>query len=468
MSKQRSEDYDLVFSRLRRLAVVLPAAFLVTVLVIEGLVFDRILPTVAAIGVTFFLASVGVVLFSRGIFGIIERVQNRLRIQNDDLSTRSAQLRALNTAALQITSDLSIDAVLQNVVDSSRAVANARYGALSVLDDEGNIVQFVTSGVSEEQRAAIGDIPTGHGLLGYVKRTGLSYRTASVPSDANFSGFPRHHPRMNSFLGVPLIYKFRVIGDLYLADKLTGDFTQQDEDAISAFAVQAAIAIENARLYEKVQDIAVFEERDRIAMDLHDGTIQSLYGLGLKLEECQERVEQEPVYVRDAMDKLIGDVNGIIRDIRNYIFDLRPLKLRGTDLIGALTELMRETRVNTLMETSVIVDAKPPSESLSEEEVSQLYHIAHEAVANAQKHSRATSIAAELLDQDGALRMIISDNGQGFDPLNNNRHSGRGMMNMAERASAIGGHLWVESAKGKGTTITVELPLPARVAGKKE
>ncbi len=459
MSIFETDESELVISRLRRLAIFLPVTFLIAVLVIEALIIDRFLPVIPAVAVAFGLATFGVVAFSRSIFGIIERFQARLRAQNQDLRSRSAQLRALNSAALQITSDLSIDAVLQNVVDSSRAVVGARYGALSVLDDDGQIVQFVTAGMTKEQREAIGDIPAGHGLLGYVKRTGLSYRTASVENDPHYSGFPANHPQMKSFLGVPLIYKFRVIGDLYLADKNEGEFTQHDEDAIAAFAVQAAIAIENARLYEKVQDIAVFEERDRIAMDLHDGTIQSLYGLGLKLEECQDRVEEEPEYVRGAMDKLIGDVNGIIRDIRNYIFDLRPLKLRGKDLAGALNELMRETRVNTLIDTSVIVNTDAPCQSLSEDQVSELFHIAHEAVSNAQKHARATSISAEVYEQDGAFRMRVSDNGQGFDPLGNNRHTGRGMMNMAERASAVGGHLWVESAPGKGTTITVEIPL---------
>ncbi|MDP3908828.1 MAG: ATP-binding protein, partial [Gemmatimonadales bacterium] len=124
-----------------------------------------------------------------------------------------------------------------------------------------------------------------------------------------------------------------------------------------------------------------------------------------------------------------------------------------------LAELMRETRVNTLIDTSVVVEEEAPCRSLTEEQVSQLYHIAHEAVSNAQKHARATSITAEVYEQDGAFRMRVSDNGQGFDPTNNNRHTGRGLMNMAERVRAIGGHLWVESAPGQGTTLTVELPL---------
>ena len=459
MAWNERDESDLVIGRLRRLAILLPAGFLVGVLMVEAFVIDRLLPPVAAVAVSFALASVGIVVFSRGVFGVIERFQDRLRSQNEDLTLRTTQLRALNAAALQITSDLSIDAVLQSVVDSSRAVVGARYGALSVVDDEGKIVQFVTSGLTSEERRAIGNPPEGHGLLGYVKRTGLSYRSDSIAADPHSAGFPPNHPPMTTFLGLPLIYKFRVVGDLYLTDKLSGVFTQQDEDAIAAFAVQAAIAIENARLYEKVQDIAVFEERERIAMDLHDGTIQSLYGLGLKLEECQERVEGEPRYVVSAIDRLIGDVNAIIRDIRNYIFDLRPLRLRGTDLVGALAELMRETRVNTLINTSVVVEEEAPCRSLTEEQVSQLYHIAHEAVSNAQKHARATSITAEVYEQDGAFRMRVSDNGQGFDPANNNRHTGRGMMNMAERVRTIGGHLWVESAPGQGTTLTVELPL---------
>src|SRR3990172_6492502 len=151
VSKERDES-DLVITRLRRLAILLPAGFLVGVLMVEAFVIDHLLPPVAAVSVSFALASVGIVIFSQGVFRVIERFQDRPRSQNEDLTLRTTQLRALNAAALQITSDLSIDAVLQSVVDSSRAVVGARYGALSVVDEDGKIVQFVTSGLSTEAR----------------------------------------------------------------------------------------------------------------------------------------------------------------------------------------------------------------------------------------------------------------------------------------------------------------------------
>lgn len=450
---------------MRRLTIVLPAIFFLALLAFTVGVLDQLLPEAAAVLVSFSVATVGIIVFSRAVFSVIDGLQDRLRSQNDDLEQRTEHLRAVHEAGISITSDLSLAAVLQKVVDTSRDVVGARYGALGVLGEDGSISEFITSGISDERRAAIGDIPHGHGLLGLVLREGVPYRSKNIPSDEHAFGFPANHPPMTTFLGVPVVYKGSVIGDLYLTDKLTGEFTPEDEDAIGAFAVQAAIAIENARLYERVQGIAVLEERDRIGMDLHDGTIQSIYGVGLKLEDCIERLEQEPEAVRKELDEAIEKLNAIIRDIRNYIFDLRPLRLQGCDLLSALQALMRETEINTLMTADVMVDdADDPCDLLTEEQASQLYHIAHEALANARKHAGARSVTAELFRRDGRFVMRIADDGKGFDTESREKHVGNGMINMTDRTRALGGEIKIESAAGVGTKLTVELPVASEEA----
>ncbi|HXH21329.1 MAG TPA: GAF domain-containing sensor histidine kinase [Dehalococcoidia bacterium] len=435
----------------------LPAVSIFLLLAFTDLVLVKKLSSVPALLIATGIAIAGVSLFSSLVFSALEPLRRRLLAQNEELRVSGERLQAVYEAGVKITSDLSLAAVLHDVVEASRRVAGARYGALAVLDESGTIVDFVTSGVSEEERARMGHIPRGRGLIGHVLSTGMPYRTADIASDPHAVGFPPGHPRMHSFLGVPLLYKGRVVGNLYLTDKEDGAFTEQDERAIQAFATQAAVAIQNARLYEQVQDMAVLRERERIGMDLHDGTIQQLYGLGLKLEDCIGRVQSEPEEVREELDEAIERINAIIRDIRSYIFDLRPLRLQGSDLVTALGELVMETRVNTLMTVDLRVNDEHIADSLTEEQASQLFAIAHEALANVRKHAQARTVTVSLSREGGRLSLQVADDGRG---MQDREHAtGRGLGNMADRAEALGGSFTLESAPGKGTAVTVEVPL---------
>jgi len=452
---------EAVYDRVRFITVAVPA---VGVLLLLGLALaiDREVSTVGAVAIAGGITLVGTLIFSRLVFAIIEPLRKRLVDQNEELIRTTERLRAIYEASVKITSDLSLSAVLEDVVNASRKVVGARYGALAVIGENGEISEFITSGLSPEEALEAGRAPHGRGLIGHVIRTGKPYRVANITADPRAAGFPAGHPRMNSFLGMPLNYKGKTIGNLYLTDKEDGDFTDEDEEAIRAFAVQAAIAIENARLYEQVQEVAVLEERERIGMDLHDGTIQALYGVGLKLEDCISRVESEPAEVREDLDGAIERINDIIRDIRNYIFDLRPLKLQGTDLVHALREIIEETKVNSLIDVQFSVDDEQAADSLSEFQASQIFAIAHEAMANVRKHSQATSVNIGIETAGGRLRMVISDNGRGISPERKERATGRGLGNMAERAASLQGSFTIDSQPGKGTTLMFEIPIHVR------
>jgi signal transduction histidine kinase len=432
------------------LAVVL---LLALVLSLEMLVSAPLAVLLA--GVTSFA---GVAVFSWAVFSALEPLRRRLIEQNDQLRQNGERVRAVHDAGVAITSDLSLAAVLQGVVEASRSVVQARYGALAILDQEGRIAEFMTAGLSEEQRAEIGHIPEGRGLIGKVIATGKPYRSRDIAADPAADAFPPNHPAMRNFLGVPLSFKGKVTGNLYLTDKEGGEFTQEDEEAIQAFAVQAAIAIENARLYEQVQDVAVLEERERIGMDLHDGTIQAIYGVGLQLEGCIDRLEEEPAEVRKDLDRAIERLNGIIKDIRNYIFDLRPLRLQGADLASALRELALETKVNTLMTVDLSVEKEGDLDSLSEFQASQLFAIAHEALANVQKHAHAKNVSIVLAPDGDRLRLSVKDDGTGMAHNGSDHATGRGLVNMNDRAAALTGQLTIDSSRGKGTTVSVDIP----------
>ena len=373
---------------------------------------------------------------------------------------RTDYLAALNEAGLSLTSELSLDSVLQKVVDLSRRVAGARYGALGVLGEEGRIQQFITSGISKRERARIGHPPEGKGLLGLVMHEGETLRIDDIASHPGSAGFPPNHPPMHSLLALPIVYKGRTIGDLYLADKEGAEaFTDEDEEAVTLFAAQAAVAIENARLYEQVQSLAVLEERQRIGMDLHDGVIQSIYGVGLNLEGCVEDVYDNPTAVAGQLDKAISDLNVIIREIRNYIFGLRPQPLAGSTVFSdALADLVQELRVNSLAEVDLVIDGDREAQ-LTEEQSLNLFHIAREALANIQKHARATRVEARLSNRNGVFSLVIADNGVGFDASAAAMPSQRGVRNMRERAQALGGRVSVDSVPGRGTKVCVEVAL---------
>jgi signal transduction histidine kinase len=440
------QEEEAVYRRVRLVTVALPAVSIFLLLAFTELFLVKQLSSIAALVVSTGIAIAGVSLFSSQVFAALEPLRLRLLRQNQELRASGERLKGVHEAGLKITSDLSLNVVLHDVVDASRRVAGARYGALAVLDDEGQIVDFVASGITDEQRGRMGHIPRGKGLIGHVLNTGQPYRTGDIAADPNSVGFPAGHPAMRSFLGVPLLYKGRVVGNLYLTDKEDGAFSEEDERAIQAFATQAAIAIQNARLYEQVQDVAVLQERERIGMDLHDGTIQQLYGLGLKLEDCIGRLQSEPEEVRDDLDKAIERIN------------LRPLRLQGSDLLTALGELVMETRVNTLMTVDLEVNDEHIADSLTEEQASHLFAIAHEALVNVRKHAQARSVTVSLQREDGVLEMQIADDGRGL-PAAAAHATGFGMTNMAERAESLGGRFVLDSEPGQGTTVTVEVPL---------
>ncbi|HXF52058.1 MAG TPA: GAF domain-containing sensor histidine kinase, partial [Dehalococcoidia bacterium] len=286
-----------------------------------------------------------------------------------------------------------------------------------------------------------------------------SLRLRDLTKDPRSAGFPPHHPVMHSLLGVPVVYKGKILGRLYLAEKQDApEFSEEDEEMVRLFAAQAATSIENARLFQRSQDLAILEERERIGMDLHDGVIQSLYAVGLNLEECAELVSEDPEFVAKRLDKAINDMNQVIKDIRSYIFHLRPAAFTSNDLRQALEDLAREVRVNSLIEVEVSVDGVEP-DALPEPVAENLFHIAQEALANVAKHSGATQAWARLERQNGTCVLTISDNGKGFDVSRPGGVGHRGLGNMADRARSIGGVFKLTSGEGKGTCITVAVPL---------
>ncbi len=237
-------------------------------------------------------------------------------------------------------------------------------------------------------------------------------------------------------------------------------FTQEDEETLELFAMQAAIAIEHALLHRQSEALAIAKERERIAMDLHDGIIQSIYAIGLTLDDGRFYLAQDPARTRDRIDRAIVDLNDVIKDLRNYIMDLEPARFHEQDMATGLADLARRLRADSFL--SVNVNVSPLAvEALTHEQTRALLHIAKEALTNARKHARATRIEIRLSLDDDHVRLVIEDDGVGMDTAASQPEQGpgKGLANMAQRAEQLGGTLAIDSGIGRGTQVTVTVPV---------
>jgi signal transduction histidine kinase len=368
---------------------------------------------------------------------------------------------ALDAATRAIASILDRESVLQLIVDRVRELVHGEYAALGIVDAEGQLDRFFTSGISAREREGMGDLPRGLGLLGLITREGRSYLVPDIEADPRHAGFPPGHPAMHSFLGVPVTVRGRPVGDLYVTNRRDGrPFGPADLELVEAFARHAGIAIDNARMHERIGQLAIVEERERIGRDLHDGIIPSIYAVALALEEVAEEVDADPDEARAGLDRAIEALNLTIRDIRNFIFGLRPELLEQAGLLGGLAALADEFRLNTLVEVELDVienEGFEPTEPVTHE----LLAIAREALSNVARHARATRAAIEVRAAVGGYRVTIADNGVGFLTHRVLGPGHQGLRNMRERATALGGELAVESAPGRGTRIIVTVMPPA-------
>lgn len=543
------------------------------------------------------------------------------------------RLAALHRASLELVSDLSLETVLERIVQMAREQAGARYAALGVVDEHGDLDQFIPIGMTKDEITRIAHPPLGLGLLGSLGEGRDAIRVPEISMDARSVGFPPNHPEMHSFLGVPIVLGETLLGRLYLTDKLDyHEFTEQDERVIETLAAYAAVAITNARLYEKLsqretqlsrrnedlrllndvataltsslemedilektldlvigylefeageifllednqkrlrmachrgdfeqefshlerfrigqgyvgmvaasgkplvsnnlrkdmrylrpavldagfqciaciplsasgvvvgvmavatrknrtlaervmrllsaigawagiaienarlnrqaQRVAVLEERERIGMDLHDGTIQSIYGVGLALDLARVSLDESPQMARQKITEAIDALNDTIRDIRAYILDLRPRQFHGEDLRQGLQRLVEEFRANCTSRVS-LVEPENGLVDFPAGNATALFRICQESLANIAKHAHAKNVEVHLWTAKDRVLLEISDDGRGFDLQKMSVTLGHGLSNMHVRARKVGGEVEITSNPGQGTTVLAWVP----------
>jgi two-component system sensor histidine kinase DevS len=543
------------------------------------------------------------------------------------------RLIALHQASLQLVGDVSLETLLERIASVACDQVQARYAAIGVIGNDGKLSQFIPVGLTQNEIRRMPHPPEGHGLLGALMNTDQTIRIPEISADHRSFGFPRNHPRMNSFLGVPIRLGETQLGQIYLTEKLDHhEFTADDESIIQMLAAYAAVAINNARNYEELKQrdqaltrrnqdlallnniagvltaslkldeilhktlslvmdymvvesgeiflleedkktlrlvlhrgqaaevfwtrnrfqygegmigmvaktgeaavshdlahdmrylrdavvdagfkqmacfpltssgnlvgvlsavtrsstplnehdiqvitaigswaglaidnarlhsdarrLAVLEERDRIGMDLHDGIIQSIYGVGLVLEHARLIATEEPEKSAERIQQAINSLNHTIRDIRSYILDLRPRQFGDENLMDGLRRLMMEFRVNTLAEAN-LSGAPDDLRDVPGSNAMALFHICQEALANAAKHAHAKKVEVTVWTSAERVMLEIQDNGYGFEMERMNMNLGHGLSNMHTRAHHVGGDVEIASIPGEGTSILAWVP----------
>jgi signal transduction histidine kinase len=527
-------------------------------------------------------------------------------------------------AGLTLSSELSLPAILQRIVDLAADLTGARYGALGVLGADGTITEFITSGVTDAERAAIGHLPVGRGILGVLIEDATPLRLRDIADDPRSVGFPTNHPPMRSFLGAPVSARGQVFCNLYLTEKQDAEaFTDQDERALVMLAGQAGVAIENARLYQEAHDrarrleavreiatailagtnpdqvlglvarrarelvgadlatlavpagprelvvgaadglhaealagtafpvegsvsgevirtgktvavadaasdqrvrqpalraggigpalfaplavrgavlgtllvanatggrpfgegdvqltetfaeqaavaveharlqqeldrLAVLEDRERIAKELHDGVIQALFAVGLGLQGSA-MLARDPELQR-RIGGAVEELDRVIGDLRNYIFGLRPGILADRQLDQALRGLAEELEHKAGVVTVVEVD--PQAAAALADVAAEVVQLAREALSNVSRHAQASTCRVSLYRGGGTVVLEVDDDGRGFDPATA-RPRGQGLGNLRARAQALGGRVEIDSHQGEGTRVRVQLTRPS-------
>jgi signal transduction histidine kinase len=356
-------------------------------------------------------------------------------------------------AITSVGSDLSLPTVLRRIVESACTLVDARYGALGVIGDDRRLSEFITVGVDPETHTAIGHLPEGLGILGLLIIDPKPLRLRDLGAHDQSYGFPANHPEMHSFLGVPVRVREAVFGNLYLCEKRDADeFSEEDERLAVALAAAAGVAIENARLMQRLEEVAVLGDRERIARDLHDKVIQRLFATGMSLQTML------PVPGRDdATNRIthaVDELDVTIREIRSTIFALQAPVQRG--LRVSIFATVDGAREHLGFSPELRMDG-PIDTVVSEKVAEHLLAVLQEALSNVAKHAEASRVDV-MIEAGTDLVVRVVDDGKG---IPSPPKEGRGLQNLADRAATMRGDLRASRLESGGTVVEWRVPITA-------
>lgn len=379
------------------------------------------------------------------------------------LTRRNVDMSLLNGIASTLTSSLELDEILNKTLGLVMNYMKVEAGDIFLLEEDKTTLRMVLHrGQAAEAFWTRNIFVVGEGYPGLVAKSRQPMIGRHLASDTNFLRDAIVQAGFQQIACIPLISGDNLMGVMSVATRANEPLDERNIQMLIAVGAWAGLAIENARLHSNARRLAVLEERDRIGMDLHDGIIQSIYGVGLGLEGAQLMLNEDPQAAKAHIRQAIDGLNQAIRDIRAYILDLRPRQLGNEGLLTGIKRLIAEYRAHTFSEvnfTGPETDLKdlPHTHSLA------LFHICQEALANAAKHAKAKNVQVAIWTTNERALMEIRDDGKGFDTENMHSSIGHGLANMQTRAHAVGGEFDISSIIDEGTTILVWVP---RVIGR--
>jgi signal transduction histidine kinase len=371
------------------------------------------------------------------------------------------ELYQVSQAVLSVTRQMSVRDVLQVIVRSARSLVGARYAALGVPDTGNSFAEFVVDGISGAEWQAIGPLPRQHGMLGVLLKEGNPERLADIRTDPRFEGWPAAHPQMSHFLGVPVRDGDQVLGIIFAANKTSAaaekhGFTERDLQILSLFAAHAAIALTNARLYERSRELSVIQERSRLARELHDAVTQKLFSIRAHARAAAVLAGREPfdaARIRADIEVVAALGAEAHAELRAVIDGLAPPDLEAGGLTESLSRYAalagRAHGIPVTVTAAELPTLPPPTEAA-------LYRVAQEALHNALRHADAAAVRLTLARTARRVTLDVKDDGHGF--ASEAPSGGVGLASMRERAASVGGTLTVKSGP-RGTRVRVAVPV---------
>jgi signal transduction histidine kinase len=389
------------------------------------------------------------------------RLVGRLEEHDELLQHRNEELGLINQISQALTSSLELDEILNRTLALLISHFAVEAGEIFLKEQDSDTLRLVLHrGEAAEAFWTRNRFKIGEGMIGRAAELRKLVISTDLEKDDRVTRRAVVAAGFKQIACIPLTARAEVVGVLTIATRSRKLLTKDEQQLLVAVGAVAGTAIENARLHSNARRVAVLEERDRIGMDLHDGTIQSIYGVGLNLEKARQLLHQDPQAADQRLRQAMEDLNHTIRDIRSYILDLRPRQLRGEGLFSGLERLVAEFRQNTRCEVSLagpkdgLIDLLPPASTTA------LFHICQEALANIAKHAKASRVTIDLWAASERILLEIVDNGIGFDLETATRTVGHGLANIQTRVQSVGGDVDISSVAGEGTTILAWVPRP--------
>jgi signal transduction histidine kinase len=368
------------------------------------------------------------------------------------------ELYRVSQAVLSVTRQMPTRDVLQVIVRSARSLVGARYAALGVPDEGDSFAEFVVDGMTQAEQEAVGPLPRRHGMLAALMTEAHPVRLPDITADPRFEWWPRAHPRMTHFLGVPVRDGDQVLGIIFAASKTTpksSGFTERDEEILSLFATHAAIALTNARLYEQSRELTVLRERERLARDLHDAVSQKLFSIRAHARAAAVHAERGSAAEAAAGLETVAALSAEAHaELRAVIDGLAP---PGLDGLGLAESLRRYgSMAGRAHGVPVLVTAAADVPGLGPDRQAALFRVAQEALHNALRHAGASQVTVDLTLTRRVVILEVRDDGRGFTP--DAPVTGLGLVSMRSRAAAASGTLDISSGPD-GTRVRMTAPL---------